>query len=114
MHRRRQQCLPGRAGRLTTQGIAACNGQEQSFWDDMLNYAYGELETALDPDVFKSLKTAQKAWVPWRDANCTFVYDSTEGTIRQIFASYCLMEITGRRAADLLSVLDDKIGGGEG
>lgn len=94
------QDLPGGS---STQGIAQCNRFEEAFWDDLLNYSYDTLKEQLEPDVFASLKAAQKAWLPWRKAKCEFVYqNSKQGSISVVFQSYCMMETTADRAIELV------------
>lgn len=98
-------------GGASTQGMSACNAAEQAFWDDLLNYAYGSLRDSLAPEVFDALQAAQQAWIPWRDARCNFVYEtSKEGSISQVFFSYCLAETTAQRAIDLMEVMDGYAG----
>jgi uncharacterized protein YecT (DUF1311 family) len=90
----------------STIGMVDCNTKEQTFWDDMLNNAYGELEARLDADAFAALKQAQEAWIPWRDAKCEAVLAIfSEGSIRGVIYSSCLMETTAQRAVDLMDIM---------
>ena len=91
----------------STVGMVDCSRREQSWWDGQLNSYYGELETALEPGVFASLRKAQKIWIAYRDAKCDFTYQLwSEGTISQVFLAYCLMDTTAERAIELSQALD--------
>lgn len=99
-------------GGSSTQGIAACNSEEQRFWDDLLNQMYGQLADVLEPNVYAALRKAQKAWIPWRDARCAFV-DANAGaaTIRSVVFTYCLLDTTAQRAIELMQLIDTGDGG---
>jgi len=91
----------------STHGIVACSGREQSWWDQQLNFYYAELKSGLPPDVFDSLRTAQRSWIAYRDARCDYEYRLWgEGTMRQIIGAYCWMEMTAERAIDLSGDLE--------
>ena len=93
-------------GGSSTQGIAGCNRQEQMFWDSMVSFIYAELKQSLKGDALSSLKSSQKAWTPWREQRCKFVYSTTkDGSISQVYLTYCLMETTALRAIDLMDAL---------
>jgi uncharacterized protein YecT (DUF1311 family) len=89
-------------GGASTPGIVACNQREQAWWDQYLNSNYADLQSSLEPAVFDSLKTAQRAWLKYRDAKCAFV-DAlwSGGTIRAVMASSCMMDATATRAIEL-------------
>lgn len=89
-------------GGASTMGIVACNQREQAWWDQYLNSNYADLQSSLEAPVFDSLRTAQRAWLKYRDAKCAFV-DALwqDGTIRQVMSSSCLMDATATRAIEL-------------
>ncbi len=90
----------------STLGIVACNQREQAWWDQWLNDTYNQLKDTLAADVFASLKAAQRAWLPYRDAKCAFVYEIwKDGTIRNVLASSCLLDETAHRATDLANAI---------
>jgi uncharacterized protein YecT (DUF1311 family) len=73
-----------------------------------LNSNYADLQSSLEPDVFDSLKSAQRAWLKYRDAKCAFVDALWQGgTIRQVMSSSCMMDATATRAIEL----GDALGG---
>ena len=91
----------------STQGIVACNQREQSWWDMQLNLYYDELKADLESDVFDSLQQAQRAWLTYRDAKCTFVYELwRDGSIRSVVQSSCMLDTTATRAIELGEALD--------
>jgi uncharacterized protein YecT (DUF1311 family) len=65
-----------------------------------LNSAYQSLKQRISPDQADPLKSAQRLWMQYRDANCRF-YGSQEGSIRQIQAAECLRAMTQERALEL-------------
>ena len=92
----------GIPGGDSTQGMVACNQREEAWWDAQLNTYYDQLQSNLEPDVAESLKLAQRAWLKYRDAKCTFVDQLwRDGTIHSVMASYCTMDATATRALEL-------------
>ena len=91
----------------STPGIADCNRRETSWWDAQLNFYYEELQAKLAPDVFQSLRDAQRTWLAYRDAKCKFVYELwRDGTIRSAMQSFCILEETAHRSIELGAALD--------
>ncbi len=86
--------------RSNTADIVDCIEAKTRVWDERLNKAYKDLPQRLDAGQLGPLKEAQRLWVKFRDANCTF-YDSQEGTIRQIQAAECMRSMTKDRALEL-------------
>ncbi len=94
-------------GGSSTIGMVECNQREQAWWDMQLNSNYADLQSSLEPAVFDTLKSAQRAWLKYRDAKCAFV-DAlwSGGTIRQVMSSSCLMDATASRAIELGEALE--------
>jgi uncharacterized protein YecT (DUF1311 family) len=89
-------------GGSSTMGMVECNQREQAWWDEYLNSNYDSLQSSLEPAVFDTLKTAQRAWLKYRDAKCAFVDALWQGgTIRQVMSSSCMMDATATRAIEL-------------
>jgi uncharacterized protein YecT (DUF1311 family) len=86
-----------------------CAGQEYQKADAALNKAYRELMTKLDDDGQKSaLKTAQQAWIKYRDANCEFEsYQNKGGTIYPVVYTGCLTSMTTARTKELREAIKD-------
>ena len=92
----------------STQGIIACNQREASWWDQYLNGAYEPAETMLEPAAFTSLKTAQRAWLKFRDAECSFEYERYgDSSMRNIAQTGCMMTQTAQRAIDLYALSEE-------
>jgi len=71
--------------------------------DAELNKTYNRLVAKLDTDEQRAqLKSAELAWIKYRDANCEFEADFYKGgTMRPMIASFCLARMTNSRAAEL-------------
>lgn len=84
-----------------------CAMQDYTKADAELNAAYRKLVATLDKDQFGRLKTAQRAWITFRDAQCRYeagVYEG--GTIAPLVHSSCLTNLTELRTKDLNTLLD--------
>ena len=111
-------CLATEAGK-STPGIGYCYSEAWQHWDRLLNDAYRlaiaqaqELDAdnaggPLDLDSSEeALRTAQRAWIAFRDAACA--YEGTRwsgGTARGPASVSCLMELTARQTIFLESRL---------
>jgi uncharacterized protein YecT (DUF1311 family) len=95
-----------------------CADKDYQAADKKLNDVYGKLATALDDAGYKAkLKTAQRAWIQFRDTECTFeVAENEGGSIYPLVYSGCLTRVTGARTNELQAYLvcfkdADKCGG---
>jgi uncharacterized protein YecT (DUF1311 family) len=86
--------------RPTSLQIQECIQNEIATWDARLNSAYQTLEKSVDPSQREPLKTAERQWVVYRDANCKF-YGLQEGTIAALKAAECKRAMTQSRASEL-------------
>ncbi|MDX7780227.1 lysozyme inhibitor LprI family protein [Aeromonas hydrophila] len=62
---------------------------------------------SLDKEQLGRLKTAQRAWITFRDAQCRYeagVYEG--GSIDPLVHSSCLTKLTEQRTKDLIAQLD--------
>ncbi len=89
-----------------TASIIECIGAEYKQQDERLNKAYKTLMSEVSPERQKQLKTAQRAWISFRDANCAFYDDPEGGTLARISANDCMMTTTAKRATELESFLE--------
>jgi uncharacterized protein YecT (DUF1311 family) len=93
------------AGGSTTLGIVECIRSETAVWDDLLNEQYKSTRDAFKArgdDLAEALVTAQKAWIDYRDAECSLHYERwIGGTIRTIVHANCMMGFTSTRALEL-------------
>lgn len=101
-------------GGSSTSGIAECLSAEADAWDRLLNGNYRdaiEEATVVDEDLAASgstveavadLRTAQRAWIAFRDAECDRLFSlNAGGTIRTIVYAQCRLSLTAERAIAL-------------
>lgn len=102
----------GTADGGTTLGITQCIQAETALWDEILNAQYKRVQAALaieddagmraGIDRTDALRNAQRAWIAFRDADCTARYAMwQDGSIRSIVGANCMMTMTARRALAL-------------
>lgn len=86
-----------------------CWGNEYKAADAQLNAAYREFTAKLNPEETAQLKTAQLAWIKFRDANCEFVADAYKGgSIRPMIAAICLADVTRARTSELKAQMKER------
>lgn len=99
-------------GGSTTIGISDCILLETAEWDAILNEEYAatqalnaQLDDAQPPpfiDRTDALRDAQRAWIAFRDTDCTAQYAMwQDGTIRTIVGANCQLTMTAQRAIAL-------------
>ena len=67
------------------------------------------LAAMLDEDEKAQLKTAENAWLKYRDTNCEFVADQYKGgSIRPMIAAICLADVTSNRTTELKNQIKDR------
>ncbi|MES2708247.1 MAG: lysozyme inhibitor LprI family protein [Verrucomicrobiota bacterium] len=76
--------------------------------DKKLNEVYRELSAKIDSESLAKLKTAQRAWVEFRDAETDFQGDlaARGGTIMSLIRSIKLKELTEERTKSLQAALE--------
>lgn len=100
------------SGGSTTIGIADCIQAETAMWDVILNEEYKWTQMANETadeqgfsqvlDRSDALRDAQRAWIAFRDADCTARYAMwQDGTIRTIVGANCHLTMTAQRAIEL-------------
>ncbi len=109
MGRTVEACMAREADGQTTIGAIKCLSAETETWDGKLNDEYTATRSfyaAMDHEdsgqrVDELLK-AQRAWITFRDAECTMEYAAWgAGSIRSIAGADCLMSITAERTVRL-------------
>ena len=78
-----------------------CIVAETKRQDSRLNKAYGDLMAQLPPARKKELQEAQRAWIKYRDANCSFYFDPEGGTMARVSSNDCVLSATAARAKEL-------------
>lgn len=97
-------CMDGAGG--VTASMQECLMAETKIHDTRLNAAYKKLGEQLIPTRKKELRTAQRLWIQYRDANCSFYADPEGGTMAVLNASDCLLRETASRAKELEGFLE--------
>ncbi|PID37087.1 MAG: hypothetical protein CR993_02130 [Rhodobacterales bacterium] len=108
-------CMEREPGGMSTHGMIGCIDAETRFWDEKLNAEYRvtmremrELDAVEAPGTASredALREAQRAWIPFRDANCAFDYILWgPGSMRGIAGASCLSSMTAQRTVDLISI----------
>jgi uncharacterized protein YecT (DUF1311 family) len=91
----------------TTLGMKECISAEEKKQDARLNKAYSAAMKSLTPKRQKELKDVQRAWIKYRDAECTFLYDPDGGTLAGVVSADCFMQKTAQRATELESLTEN-------
>lgn len=86
----------------STADLVECVDALTQKWDDYLNESYRALKQRSNDDQIETLTIAQRLWIAYRDANCTF-YGTGEGTITRVQAAACMRAMTKSRACELHS-----------
>lgn len=86
-------------GSENSQGaMNACSLEQWKSADIALNQDYRALLQRMDPKSQKLLRSAQRAWLAYRDAECGFIASATEGGSAQPMVRYgCLLDATEKR-----------------
>ena len=89
-------------------GLNRCAEDAYKKTDEALNGVYRQMTQRLkdDPDTTKLLVSAQKAWIAFRDAECTFANSANAGgSIYPMVYAGCLARLTKARTQELAGYL---------
>jgi uncharacterized protein YecT (DUF1311 family) len=86
---------------VSTQDMVECIDSGYKTQDARLNNAYKLLQKNLSADREKQLLEAQRLWIKYREANCSFYYDPDGGSMARLSANDCMMMSTAMRAKEL-------------
>lgn len=89
-----------KSGGVTSSTIE-CITTENKLQDARLNKAYKALSADLQPVRKTQLLEAQRAWIKFRDTNCSFYADPDGGSMARVSANDCVMRATTERAREL-------------
>lgn len=91
-----------------TLDIVECSLKKLAEADADLNKTYRELMAKLgDKKSELKLRTAQQAWIKYRDANCDFVMELSGGGSASTFEfNFCLVDMTAARTKELRETLN--------
>ncbi len=114
------QCQNETEGGFSTLGQTWCQAAEARAWDVILNEEYRvamDISKGFDAENqarfpeytnrAETLRAAQRAWIPYRDALCIAEYAKWgEGSMRNIAASACEVDMVANRAIDLWNMYE--------
>jgi len=86
--------------RKSTADIVECLATQTAVWERRLNAAYQKLIDDLPARRRDRLRSAQRLWLQFRDANCAY-FASRAGTIARVDAGQCALRLTSARAIEL-------------
>jgi uncharacterized protein YecT (DUF1311 family) len=86
--------------RKSTVDIVECLATQAAVWERRLNTAYQKLMEDLPAPRRDRLRSAQRLWLQFRDANCAY-FASGSGTIARVDAAQCLLRLNAARAIEL-------------
>ena len=92
-------CMDKSSG--NTAGMTDCISAETARQDARLNENYKRLMQKLSAKRKNALQAAQRAWVKFRDANCSFYFDPDGGTAALLDGRDCFLQATADRAKEL-------------
>jgi uncharacterized protein YecT (DUF1311 family) len=84
-----------------TAEMTDCIAAETKRQDARLNENYKRLVSKLSAKRKNTLQGAQRAWVKFRDANCSFYSDPDGGSAALLDGRDCLLQATANRATEL-------------
>jgi uncharacterized protein YecT (DUF1311 family) len=87
----------------STPEMVNCLSAQTAQWDKRMTIAYQKALRDAGPQQHDQLRTAQRLWIQFRDANCLY-YDMGEGTIARVDAAECMRSMTEARARELENV----------
>ncbi|WP_244541894.1 lysozyme inhibitor LprI family protein [Afipia sp. GAS231] len=80
--------------------MVECLKAKTAQWDKRMTIAYQQALKDAVPAQHDQLRTAQRLWIQYRDANCLY-YGLGEGTIARLDAGECMRSMTEARAKEL-------------
>ncbi len=100
-----QNAAPDCDNAMTQSDMNACAYQDYQAADEALNETYAwamKRARAYENGSDTALRTAQRAWIPYRDAACAAEAKLYEGgSIRPLIEYSCLATLTKRRSDDM-------------
>lgn len=98
----------------STHGVSNCASEFKEKWDAELNRAYKEVMGMLPKQGQELLRNAQRAWIPWRDAEFKLlsavynaVYEKGGGSMFVTFHAVANMAVVKNRALELLAYVEE-------
>jgi|SRR3954454_14270258 uncharacterized protein YecT (DUF1311 family) len=91
---------PAQACDGSTAEMVDCLKAQTAQWDKRMTIAYQQAMRDAPQQQRDQLRTAQRLWIQFRDANCLY-YGMGEGTIARVDAGGCMRNMTEARAREL-------------
>ena len=85
-----------------------CISAELMRQDARLNENYKRLMSKLSAKRKEGLLEAQRAWIKFRDTNCSFYYDPEGGSAAHLAGTDCTLSATADRATELKNLTKDE------
>lgn len=102
-----QEGKDGCASPRTQHAMNVCAAREHARADSTLNARYQDLVRNMPAAQLELLRTAQRAWIRFRDAECEHQASIYEGgSMQPMVRSSCLARLTEQRAEDLQRIID--------
>lgn len=92
-----------------TVNMLDCMGSETEQQDARLNQNYKAAMQALTPSQQTQLRDAQRLWIKFRDADCALLGSLTGGTIDSVNSASCFLDMTKKRADDLMRLAEPNL-----
>jgi uncharacterized protein YecT (DUF1311 family) len=96
------ECM-NKSGGITS-AMVECISAETQRQDQYLNKSYKALMATLSSARKEQLQEAQRAWIKFRDSNCSFYLDPNGGSMSRVSAGECVMTMTASRANELVNL----------
>jgi uncharacterized protein YecT (DUF1311 family) len=99
----------------STQGTIQCANMGKKKWDGELNRAYNELMKLLPKEGQALLRTAQRAWIPWRESEYKLlggvyltIYNNLDGgTMWLVANAIAEMDVVRERTLELIAYTEE-------
>lgn len=91
-----------------TSEMLDCISAELTRQDARLNENYKRLMSKLSAKRKQGLLEAQRAWIKFRDTNCSFYYDPEGGSAAHLAGNECILNATADRATELKNLTNDE------
>jgi len=89
----------------TQTDLNRCAGEAFKSADSVLNQTYKGLMGSLSPASAARLKSAQRAWIGFRNAECSFQSNGKDGgSIAPMASANCAASLTRQRSAQLAAI----------
>ena len=96
-----------KSGGVTSE-MLDCMSAEFTRQDARLNENYKRLMSKLSAKRKEGLLEAQRAWIKFRDTNCSFYFDPDGGSAAHLFGSDCMLNATANRATELKNLTSNE------